>query len=382
MAQKEIVEHMIAQSPNRRGFVRKLGIASAAVGAIAATGSAQAQSPSGVTDVDILNFALNLEYLEAEFYTVATTGKTIDQFQLTITGTGNGGATTGGSQVPWTPGDSTVQSIAAELAVDEQTHVSLLQNAITAAGGQAIAKPAINLNALGFGFGTQNDFLKLARIFEEIGVTAYGGAAPLIQDKTVLGYAARVLATEAEHVGTVRRLIEQYQIATSPLDGADIVPPPSGVKYFSTNGYAITAIRTPPQVLYLAYAAANAMSGGFFPSGVNGTLNMSAAAGATLDGNTLTASPNPIPAASAPGGYGTTMLTWQAPAYPATQVIQIRVNSPNGPLFTDMGDSGSIQTGPWVTDGMKFYLQDVTTGKALTAQNTLATVIMRVESAS
>jgi hypothetical protein len=49
--------------------------------------------------VDILNFALNLEYLEAEFYTVATTGKTIEQSGIAVSGTGNPGPTTGGNTV-------------------------------------------------------------------------------------------------------------------------------------------------------------------------------------------------------------------------------------------------------------------------------------------
>ena len=111
-------------------------------------------------------------------------------------------------------------------------------------------------------------FLTLARIFEDIGVTAYGGAAPLIQSSAILGYAARILATEALHSGNIRYQIARLGIATAPpLDGADHLPPPSGSEYFTTDSNAITETRTPGQVLYLAYAAANATSGGFFPSG-------------------------------------------------------------------------------------------------------------------
>ena len=152
---------------------------------------------SAPTDADILNFALNLEYLEAEFYTVATTGRTLEQSGLGISGTGNAGMTTGGNQVAFT--DNITRDVAMELARDEQAHVALIRSAFAAMGAQPIAKPAINLTALSLGFANQTEFLTLARIFEDVGVTAYGGAAPLIQNKDILGVAARILATEALH---------------------------------------------------------------------------------------------------------------------------------------------------------------------------------------
>ncbi|MGC2659876.1 MAG: ferritin-like domain-containing protein [Bryobacteraceae bacterium] len=377
----KLMEKLISQSPNRRNFVRKLGIASAVVGAAGATNVAEAQTSSADNDIAILNFALNLEYLEAEFYTVATTGMTIDQLGVSITGTGTAGATTGGSAITWSITDNTVRNVAEELATDERAHVSLLQGAITGLGGMPIAKPAINLNALGFGFTNQNDFLKLARIFEDIGVTAYGGAAPLIQTNSILGYAARILATEAEHSGNIRLLIDAYGISTAPpLDSVDILPPPSGSQFFSTDSNALTETRTPQEVLYLAYGgAANATSGGFFPNGVNGSFTTSSAAAAANNGVTFTATPNPIP--TNPGQmYAATTLSWNAPA--SVQFIQIRIGSPSGGLFSTNFPSGSMATGPWVTDGMMFFLQDITDGKALTAANTLATVVVHFGTSS
>ena len=370
MTEKSIINDLAAQSPNRRRFMKRVGFASAALGAAAATtGMAQSTSPG---DVNILNFALNLEYLEAEFYTYATTGQSILQAGITTSGTGTAGATTGGSQVTFT--DTTVLALAQELAADERAHVTLLQNAIASLGGVSIGKPAINLNALGFGFANMNAFLTLARIFEDIGVTAYGGAAPLIQNSGILGYAARILATEALHSGAIRAQIARLGIATTPaLDGADHLPPPSGTQYFPTDTTAITETRTPGQVLYLAFGAANATSGGFFPSGVNGTLNTSSAAAATTDGASLTASPNPIHVVA--GADGATTISWNAPT---AQIIQVRIGSPTGALFTDNFNSGYMQTAAWVTNGMTFYLQDVTNNKALTSANTLATLVVSV----
>ncbi len=274
MAKKSIIPDVIEMASNRRSFVKKLGLASAAVGAAATIGVEKAQAQTA-TDVDVLNFALNLEFLEAEFYTVATTGKTLKQSGLSVGS--SPGTVSGGNQVSFSNSLVFTQAVALEIAADERAHVALLQGAL---GASAISEPSINLNALGFGFGSQDDFLKLSRIFEDIGVSAYAGAAPLLSS-AVIGTAARILAAEAEHVANVRLQIARLNIATAPpLDSVDILPPPSNPnQYFSLNSQALCSIRTPGQVLYLAYGnKANASSGGFFPDGVNGYFTTSSAA--------------------------------------------------------------------------------------------------------
>ena len=87
------------------------------------------------------------------------------------------------------------------------------------------------------------------------------------------------------------------------------------------------------------------------------------------------ASPNPIQAA--PGTDGETTLSWKAPA--GVTEVNITVNAPDGALLADVGPAGTAPTGPWVTDKMMFYLQDVSAGKALTAANTLATISMHLQ---
>jgi hypothetical protein len=115
----------------------------------------------------------------------------------------------------------------------------------------------------------------LARIFEDIGVTAYARAAGLIQNNAILQTAAELPGTEAEHVGSIRPLMAMWGWSGITLDGVD-VPPSSGKQYFSTDANALVRQRTAGQVLYLAYGMkANAPSGGFFPNGVNGKINMS-----------------------------------------------------------------------------------------------------------
>jgi hypothetical protein len=277
-----VIDTIREKTADRRSFMRNVGMASAGVGAFllaAKPGKAQA-----VTDVDILQFALNLEYLESEFYTMATTGKSISEMGIGITGSGNAGSTTGGKKVTFIAG-STLALSATEIASDERNHVKLIRGALTAAGVMPIAKPAINLDALGIGFGSQEEFITLARAFEDVGVSAYGGAAPLISSKTYLGVAARILAAEALHTGNLRLHAALYQVPIKPVDAVDIVPPPSGKQFISVSSTTgLSLIRTPGQVLYIVFGGqANTTSGGFFPSGVNGTLNTSTAPATTAD---------------------------------------------------------------------------------------------------
>jgi hypothetical protein len=278
---ENLIPEMLNESPNRRSLLKTLGIATSAAGAVLATsGKLHAQSAS-LTVVDVLQFALNLEYLEAEFYTVATMGQTIDQAGIGITGSGNAGPTTGGNQVNFSNNLVFTGQVATEIGQDERAHVKLLRDALSAAGVMPIAKPAINLSALGIGFANVVQFLTLARVFEDIGVSAYAGAAalPFVANSPYIGTAARILAAEAEHVGNIRLQAARLNIATTPLDGVDLVPPPSGQKFISVDATTgLAAVRTPGQVLYLAYGnSANATSGGFFPGGVNGTINTSSA---------------------------------------------------------------------------------------------------------
>jgi hypothetical protein len=281
---KQLLNEMKAiPSPNRRRFLTRIATAGAVLGG--AAGMSNAQS-AAITDVDILNFALNLEYLEAEFYTAATTGKTLAQSGFELSGTGAAGDTTGGQMVDLSGANGMYSDIAKQIAADDQAHVKLIRGALQAAGAPMVAKPAINLAALGIGFGNLKDFLAVARALEDIGVSAYGGAAPLIQDKMILGVAARIALAEGEHVGNVRLQVAQLGIATTALDSLDFLPPPSGTKYFSLDDTGLSQVRTPGQVLFLAYGGkANATSGGFFPNGVNGTIKMSSDSATTTASN-------------------------------------------------------------------------------------------------
>lgn len=141
------------------------------------------------TVIEILNYALTLEYLEAEFYA--------------------NGLASGGLILP--PANMTIQTIARH----EAAHVNFLRGAITAAGGTPIPKPTFDFtagNGSGMGpfanvFSNFEVFLNVAQTFEDTGVRAYKGrAAELVQTGDILTAALRIHSVEGRHAAHIREL--------------------------------------------------------------------------------------------------------------------------------------------------------------------------------
>lgn len=266
-AKQEGLERLVSSPLARRDFAKRMVMGSvAAYGAVALGGSSVDLMAQGITDVDILNFALNLEYLEGEFYSVATSGKRLAENGVVMTGRGRAGDTTGGSKVSL---DDRVGTIASQITIDETSHVNFLRAALR---GDAVAKPAINLAALGVGFNSQAEFLTVAQIFEDVGVSAYRGAAPLISDRGILSAAAGIALTEGQHAGILRLLAGDNRLQVPQVD-AKAIPTfglPAG-RLFFVDGNGLSIARTTSEVLKIVYAGGTA-SGGFFPNGVNGTI--------------------------------------------------------------------------------------------------------------
>jgi len=252
----------------------------------------------GPSDEAILNFALNLEYLEAEFYLRAVSGAGIADGEAN--GRGRRGQVVGGRQVQFdTPA---IRQYAEEIAADELAHVRFLRAAL---GNAAVARPPIDLDAsftaaamaaglVGPGerfdaYANENNFLLAAFIFEDVGVTAYKGAAPLVDSPVFLEAAAGILAAEAYHAAIIRTVLLQRELADATVaisDARDSLDGPTDLDQgvvmdgranlvpLDANGIAFS--RSPGQVLNIVYLTPEvATRGGFFPRGVNGELNQS-----------------------------------------------------------------------------------------------------------
>ena len=342
----EVLPAIAARRTTRR---RMLAEAAAVTGVAVAGGTllgrpsrADAVTPKGLTygargsrvrinDNDILNFALNLEYLEAEFYQVAAFGTPLTAGD--ITGTGVQGVVNGGSKATFT--DPIIQQYATEIATDELNHVRFLRKAL---GSQAVARPSLDISgAIGGAFsmaaasaGILTDattqafnpytvntlpdgtvvpadysFLLGAYIFEDVGVTAYQGGAPYINNPTYLGAAASIMAVEAQHAGEVRStlyarattlnipalLSAPNQISalrnTLSQNADGVAGTDEGIAYpdanstaniVPANGFGQTFARTFGAVLNIVYGGGYSVltqsgAGLFFPSGMNGRIH-------------------------------------------------------------------------------------------------------------
>jgi hypothetical protein len=267
-----------------------------------------------ITDFDILNFALQLEYLEAQFYAFAATGSGLPNNLLT--GSGIQGNVLGGRQVNFS--DTLVGQYAREIAADERAHVAFLR---TALGNSAVTQPTIDIDVtptsafsnaaraaglIGPGqafdvYANDENFLLGAFIFEDVGVTAYKGAAPLITSPTLVEASAGILAAEAYHAGLIRTVLfargiqtpatiqatEAISNARDSLDGASdldqgVAPMASPFGTASniapTNASGLAFSRSAAQVLNIVFLTKQAaVMGGFFPNGLNGKIQTSAA---------------------------------------------------------------------------------------------------------
>ncbi|MGK6323669.1 ferritin-like domain-containing protein [Sphingomonas sp. DT-51] len=332
----DLMERAEHQRSARRNFIRLCGGAAAMTGGLALLSGCDDDDDSEpaptvtptpaptVSDADVLNFALQLEYLEGNYYSYAVSGQGIAASLQTgagtqgavVTGSGDGAA----RAVTFT--DSVVEQYAREIAFDELGHIGFLR---TNLGSSAVAQPAINLsgsasvtiggatvvgaftaaaraagvigsNEIFDPFLNDENFLIGSYLLTDVGVTAYRGSARLITNKTFLEASAGILATECYHDGVIRSelwrrgltvpsiytRITQISNARDGLDGdtendqdigdantANLVP---------TNNGGLVLGRTAAQVLNVVYQSRAAVSsGGFFPAGLNGTIKTSQA---------------------------------------------------------------------------------------------------------
>ena len=227
-----------------------------------------------------------------KYYLRATTGKGIDAAD---TGS-DPGDVKGGRKVNFQ--SKSIREFAEELAENELAHVRFYRKTL---GGQAVSRPAIDFEA-GFAaaakgaglpefdpFANDMNFLLGGMLFEDVGVTAYAGAASVLKKKEFVEAAAGILAVEAYHMGMARSQLyemgEKAQKAANAISAArDKLDGPEdkdqGIErngkanFVPSNSDGIAFRRTPQEVLHIVYVTdkAGASSGGFYPKGMNGTL--------------------------------------------------------------------------------------------------------------
>jgi len=197
-----------AMESDRRNFLRYAGLvgvgASFAAGGLVDAGTAMAAqpdaTPSMAGDLGILNYALTLEYLEADFYTKGVSAGILKGRTL---------------------------ALLMPIRDHENAHVAAITAAVKAAGGTPVTKPKISYPK--GTFASESTFLGTAHVFEELGVTAYHGQVPLIKSVEVLGAAASIAGVESRHAAII-----------ASITGANPFPAP--IEMHHTKAYVVAKV--------------------------------------------------------------------------------------------------------------------------------------------
>ncbi len=337
----DLMERAEQQRQARRGFIRLCGGAAAMTAGLALLsgcgddngGSSSTPSPTptptpsgAITDVAVLNFALQLEYLEGAYYAYAVSGSGVDGALLGGMGTQGSVATGSGAGAARAVdfSDDVVAEYAREIAADEIGHIRFLRETL---GSARVAQPAINISGsasvdvagtavvgaftaaaraagvIGASdtfdpYASDENFLIGAYLLSDVGVSAYRGAAKLLTNKTYLEASAGILAAECYHDATIRAelwrrgltvpsvytRVSQTSALRDTLDGAGDTDQDIGTaataNLVPTDADGLVLGRSAAQVLNVVFQnSAAATGGGFFPAGLNGTILTSGAAG-------------------------------------------------------------------------------------------------------
>jgi hypothetical protein len=319
------IDSLVAeQASERRQFFRTaFGAAAVTVAGAAALTVGPRAFADTTSDIDYLNFALQLKYLEAEFYNFAAFGTGLPDGQIsagstTLTGTNVAGAATGARQVSFT--DPVVAQIAGEIAQDTAKQVAWLR---TELGANTYAQPAIDLGTTATGafstamraatvisgasatfdpYASDANFLLAAFLLSDIGVTALRYAAPLLADIGHVELMEGAMVTDAYHSAAIRTLLyakgldttnalrSNSELISNLRDQLDGTPDDDqGVSPTTVGGNLVSNVvptyadgtiyaRGAGSLLNILFLnSAQVTKGGFFPNGVNGTVFTSTA---------------------------------------------------------------------------------------------------------
>ncbi len=170
---------------------------------------AYAQQPTS-TIVTVLNYALQLEFLESNFYNAGLNSTAYATMKATLSASELTGLNL--------------------ITTDEAHHVTFLQGVITSLGATPVSFTAANFDFTAQGtfptvYSSSDTWLAVAETFEDTGVRAYKGQAPaLLRNKTVLTAALDIHSVEARHASHLRMLRRARMLATGTTSAAAIRP--------------------------------------------------------------------------------------------------------------------------------------------------------------
>ncbi len=164
---------------HRRSFLKTAAIIGAGSTLVAVSRrDPTAFADATTNDLEILNYALTLEYLEAEFYTNGLKADVLSGRD---------------------------RELVEPIREHEQQHVKVVTQTIKDLGGKPVSKPDFVFPD--GTFDSKKKFLTTASAFEELGVTAYHGQVPRINDGDILAAAASIAGVESRHAAIVADLL-------------------------------------------------------------------------------------------------------------------------------------------------------------------------------
>ncbi|GMY27966.1 desiccation-related protein PCC13-62-like [Fagus crenata] len=262
-------------------------------------------------DVDILEFPLNLEYLEAEFFLYGAYGYGLDKIAPNLT---KGGPTPIGAKRGEM--DNFTRDVIKQFALQEVGHLRAIQSTI-----KGFPRPLLNLSAESFAkvvdsafakqlvpsfdpYSSGVNFLLASYLIPYVGLTGYVGASPILQDPKSKRLVAGLLGVESGQDAVIRALLYEYShkkvkpygITVAEFtnrfsqlrnklgnagvkDEGLVVVKSEGAEGLITGNvlagdkYSIAFDRTPEEILRIVYGSGDEHKpGGFYPKGADGHI--------------------------------------------------------------------------------------------------------------